>query len=481
MTAMSCSLSAPDRTEQVAVLPIMPVLLVALVGIFAVSLPNIVDPMMGYDDYPALMAQPEWFWNKTLHEGRWVNYLWHLRGLVTPSWLNFAVYQVIWASLAAALAVLAMGNADKTTNNRWFASVLALFIVIAPPATFMAQWFNTLIPGLATVAVYAVLGCRMSQRRHRLLLLPFTIVTLMAYTTYPLILLAVCIVRTEDRSLRDLAGLLGLFIISYAAAVLFIYAINWQVHGVFGIPLADWREAHPATGLSGLSANLPMLAQTFWALMTLFTYNFEPALGFHLVIMLAATLYLIRVAPKEALYLHAGLWIGMALMSVQVLKLGVTIPSRSFAFAWIFYAIIVMRAVTLLSRKPMWAGRLARNVAVLTLFAYLMQTFLYFSLSRPWQSETRSLAQDMANSQGTVLVHGDVMDLESAQAITLFDEMALSFRIEYLTGRQTVFCDDDPSNCAAVEAAAVKSNSPPPLVVKVADADGKMRLTYSIP
>ena len=51
-------------------------------------------------------------------------------------------------------------------------------------------------------------------------------------------------------------------------------------------------------------------------------------LYFHLALFCTATLVLLRDAPREALYLHAGLWTGMALVAVQALKLGVTVPPR---------------------------------------------------------------------------------------------------------------------------------------------------------
>ncbi|MEL6435067.1 MAG: hypothetical protein AAFQ28_14845, partial [Pseudomonadota bacterium] len=66
---------------------------VALLAVFCVSLPNLADPMIRFDDYPAYFADPTHFYMKTLSEGRWVNYWWHLRGFVTPSWANFALYQ----------------------------------------------------------------------------------------------------------------------------------------------------------------------------------------------------------------------------------------------------------------------------------------------------------------------------------------------------------------------------------------------------
>jgi hypothetical protein len=183
----------------------------------------------------------------------------------------------------------------------------------------------------------------------------------------------------------------------------------------------------------------------------------------------------------EALYLHAGLWLGMSLTWVQAVKLGYAVPPRSFTFAWIFYVAIVVRALALLSSAHRRPSFYANAVIVMALTVCLYQTLCFYMIFRSWQSETRSLAQALEQSQGPVLFYGDMMTLDSAKLINIYHTDALSLRIEYLNGRQIIFCDDDPDNCAAVEAAAVKSNSPMPHVVKVADIDGKMRLTYSTP
>lgn len=483
MTAATPAMAGAGEAPRAAsaTLPILPVLGVALAGVLVISLPNLADPMIRHDDYPALFAEPSWFWNKTLHEGRWVNYLWHLRAVVTPAWLNFAVYQILWAVLAAALGVAARGQIRGRSEGRWFAGVLALFILVAPPATAIALWFNTLIPGLALVALYAVLGCRMSQRWHRALLLPFTVATFMAYTTYPLILLAVCLLRTERRSLPDLAGLLALFAASFAAAVLVTYALNWQVHGVFGVPLADWRHANPASDLAGLIGNLPVLDLTVRSMLAALSFDFRPLIVGHLTLLLIATIHLARLAPKEALYLHAGLWTGMALIAVQVLKLGVQVPPRSFAFAWILYGAIVVRAAALHGRAPGWPGRIGRTLPLLIVIGYVFLTFHRFTTFHAWQSETRDLARAVSQTEGAVILHGDVMDLSSAGRAGLQDELALVFRIKHLTGRRIVLCHETPGVCATLESDAAQTGLPPPFRVDIAQSSGETRLTYSAP
>lgn len=457
--------------------PLLNAFWVALVALLVVSLPNLLDPFIRHDDYPALFGKADLFWDKTLREGRWLNYIWHLRGVETPAWLNFAAYQILWALLAAALGVAAMGREGRP----WFIAVLALFILGSAPATLISLWFNTLLPGLAVVTLYAVLGCHLSSRTLRALLPIFVIVSFWAYPTYSLILLAVCLMRTPNRSLRDLVGLMALFICSFAAAILLTYTINWYVHGVFGVPLADWRNATPASDLTGMLSNLPVLADTFKVLLIIGSYNFLPAAYFHIGLLLAATVVLIKHAPKEALYLHAGLWAGMALMILQVLKLGVIAPPRAFNFAWIYYAIIVVRATALLSQSPNLAGRLMRNFTLLVALSYLLQVFFQYSTYRAWQAETRLLettlrALDPA-IEHPVLVYGDVATLDSAKAAHLQRDLALTFRMQQLTGHQIVLCHSAPETCAEIQETRQTEGLPAALKVHVENSGNSIRLT----
>lgn len=217
--AMATNIGSGRKTHA---LKLGPTLTVVLVAALVMSAQNLLDPMMRHDDYPAFFGDAPAFWNKTLHEGRWLNYIWHLRGYVTPAWVNFAVYQALWAVFVASLAVVASG--PKGTN--WFTLVLALMMMVSPSAMLISLWFNTLIPGLAVVALYAFLACRVSNGMLRALLPIFVIVSFMAYTTYPVLLLAVCIAKTKNRSLKDLAGLMALFCASFVVAVVTVYAIN---------------------------------------------------------------------------------------------------------------------------------------------------------------------------------------------------------------------------------------------------------------
>lgn len=420
-----------------------PTFLVILLSVMMMSGLNVADPMIRHDDYPALFADAPAFWNKTLHEGRWLNYIWHLRDAVTPAWLNFAVYQTSWALFVAALAVVFTG--PKGAN--WFTVVLALLMMVSPSAMLISMWFNTLIPGLAIVALFAGLACRVSSRTLRLLLPGFVIVSFMAYTTYPLLLFAVCIAKTENRSLQDLVGLILLFCASFALAVLTVYAINWQVHGVFGVPVANWREPTAANGLGDIVSNLPKLWETFQIVFHRNGFGFAPLIGFIPVMLAAAFAVFYKYARLEGLYLIAGLSVGIALVVVQVLKLGVIVPPRAFIFAWVFAAMAMVRAVELLSQTESWAGRMGRNAILLIVGVYFIEIFMFYGQHNAWRADTKQLAQEISDTDGSVFIYGDSSQIASAKKSGIQSSKALPFRLQQLTGRRAVNCIETPDQC----------------------------------
>lgn len=432
-TATNNALRACPRTFAIAALVIL-----------TVSAGNLADPIIYYDDYPALLAEPEGFWIKTLTEGRWLNYLWHLRGAVTPAWLNFTLYQLLWAAIAAAIAC------GATTDNErpWFTVVLALALLPTPSVFLMAPWSNTVIPGFAVLALFGWLALYLPQHRLRLLLPPFTLMAFAAYTTFPIILFVICLISTRQRSLRDLAGLTLLFGASFAVSVLVIYALNWQVHGIFGIELDPRRSPDPAHDLAGLISHLPMLRETFAVLFAKLSFQSGAVQVFHAALLLLATGVLLRHNRLEALYLWCALLTGLALMVIQVLKLGMTIPARAFHFTWVLYAIMIVRAAQELSHNDSLIGRLARNAVLLVAASYLVQTAVQFTLFRPWQQDTRAMVQAIATRPGPLHITGDVLNYPSAKQAGLHDASSLVSRIKLLSARDAQLCTIDNPTCA---------------------------------
>lgn len=252
------------------------------------------------------------------------------------------------------------------TGSQWFTFVIALLILVSPPATLISRWFNTLIQGLALATLYACLGCTLSPRAMTAVMPLFVAISFMAYTTYPVLILAVCLARADTHRINDLAGLVDLFILSFGAVVLTAYTLNYFVHGTFGIPLGDWRNATPTTDLDSLVANLGILWDSVSTFMVQSSFGFAPVIAFHLLMLVAATAVLVHRTPGEAAYLSAGLWLGMGLMVTQEIKNDAWIALRGYLFAWVFYALIIGN--------------------------YAIETSQQFGSYSAWQTETRQLA-----------------------------------------------------------------------------------------
>lgn len=422
----------------------LPTFLITLLASFIMSAPNLADPLIRWDDYPALFGDAELFWNKTLDEGRWLNYIWHLRGWLAPAWVNFAIYQIMWAVLAAGIATVAFRDGSEILLR----AVCAVAIVAAPSAHFLSLWFNTLIPGLGLVAIYAAVACFASGRAAIWLLPPFVVATFMAYTTYPLILLAVCLIRQDVKNYWRLFFLLGLFTASIIGAVLVTYTINWFVHGIFGVPLADWREATPAENLTGLADNFAVLWLAAKNLGGALGYGYIPLIVAHAILFLGSMGILIKYRPREAMYIYAGLFVGLVMVGAQVLKLGVEVPARAFLFVWIFHWLALTRAVSIVMGRPGIIGRWALKVAVFLIGFQLILNLQNYAKYRDWQQETRQLNAVLLDAARPIYVRNDVFRAPAGKKADVQSNHALNFRLNQLSGVQTLLCAEFPEHCA---------------------------------
>ncbi len=410
------------------------------------SLPNLLDPMVRHDDFPALLADPAGYYVKTLHEGRWLNYLWHMRGFVTPAWLNFALYQALWAGFATGLALAALGREAP----RGQVLALALMIVVAPQATLISLWFNTLTPGMVLVAVFAALATRMRPGTMRRLLVLFVPATLMSYTMYPLYLLVVCLVmQGQRRSWRDLIGLHLWFVTCFALGLVLIWFLNWAEHGVFGIPMAEWRNPQPARDLAQALENLRAFGAFLEKSALVAAYDFAPMalfLGAAFAIGLGA---LARLDPWSVPYLLSGLLAGLGLLGMQVVVTGVEVAPRTTLFAWLLLSVSLVRAVALSGGRHPQFSRWMRNAVILVIAGHALQTARQYATYRPWQAQTRALAAAIGQGPERVQVSGSYAGLPSAALAGIQAPRGLRLRLVYLTGRRVVLCEETPPACIA--------------------------------
>ena len=203
--------------------------------VFVVTPTYVIDPFIHFDDYPTLYLFKDGYYEKTLTEGRWVNYLWFFRGILTPAWLNFQLFLALWSLFVAASSTLIFRRGDLR-----IALILAVFLAHSPQTTLIAGWFNTLIPGLLIMASFTVLALFVTPRTSTRLLWLYVPLSVQAYTPYPFLLFALCLLRDDrDLTLSDLVWITLTFIGSFILGLLIIYSLNYAVHGVFGVELGE--------------------------------------------------------------------------------------------------------------------------------------------------------------------------------------------------------------------------------------------------
>ncbi|MEM7319364.1 MAG: hypothetical protein AAF408_10140, partial [Pseudomonadota bacterium] len=415
------------------------------------SFPQLADPFIRHDDYPALLAAPGGFYEKTLHEGRWLNYWWHLRGAVTPPWLNFAVYQLFWAAFCAGTAIASCGR----DAPRAYVALLSILLALSVPAMLISLWFNTLLPGLGLMAAFALMATRLSPRTMRLLLLVFVPVTLTAYTTYPLMLLCICLVMPgQTRSLKDLMVLIGMFALSFALGMLSIYTLNLFEHGVFGIPMAEWRNPNPAQDLASFASNLAIAGASLLKAARVSAFDMIPLMAVHVGILVAVMGILFRRDRWFAIYILSGAAAGIGLLCLQVLMSGVALPERATGFVWMLYVIGAARALLLCRDDKNPAERWLRLALMIVAASYMIQTVKQYSTYVAWQSETRAMADILGPGTDPVYVTGNFKSLASAQEAHVQEARGLRLRLHYLTGRWITDCAETPQHCPDIPAYA---------------------------
>jgi hypothetical protein len=193
----------------------------------------------------------------------------------------------------------------------------------------------------------------------------------------------------------------------------------------------------PAADLGGVAANLPLVWQSFMDLADKASFGFAPMLWFHLALFSAATAVMLRARPGPALYLLAALGVGIALVVVQVLKMGALVPPRGFIFLWVIYALMAGGALAALEGG---GARWMRNAVFLVIGSYGLQTFLQYQGYRAWQAETRAVAAALSGGPKRLLVAPEVKEAASARQAFVQDPLALAYRLTQLTARPAGLC-----------------------------------------
>lgn len=420
----------------------------SIAALFLVNLPQIIDPFVRHDDFPALLGLREMAYEKALEEGRWLNYWWQFRPVLWPANVHLALYLVAWGLLAATVPLAVL---DRSVGN-WYKGYLALFVALAIPAFLISHWFNTLLPGMWIVTLHAISVIALPHALAVALLVVTVPLTFMAYPTLPFILLALVLLsRKAPERISAATVTLGVFFAGLALALLLVYSLNFLFFDVFGIPIAKWRGPTQASSAADMAMNL---AKFKFAILDSLTrlgrgsLLYGAALPILFVISWVALLFQQR---RVALLIFVAAMVGIAPLVQQSLASGVRIPLRATAWLWILAGTTLTWLAFSAQRDRRILASVTRILMVSVLLLHVMFiTEISFGRIPIWQKTTRALATAIPAGTETIYILGHYEGLDGAQSIGIQYGRALQLRLTYLTGAEAVICHETPEKCVGI-------------------------------
>ncbi|NRB33432.1 MAG: hypothetical protein HRU31_01570 [Rhodobacteraceae bacterium] len=350
------------------------------------------------------------------------------------------------AGLAALIAMMAIKPPDRV----FYGGLAAALIVVSPASVALSFWASTLLPGLALCVAYGVLVLRGGYRIALWMLLPFVIVTFMAYTSFPLILLLMLVLTVPSVTWRSWGGIAVYFMLCMVLAVLVTYSLNYLVHGVFGLELDVTRAPVTSFSPEALQVKAGRVVASVENALLAFGYGSWTFVALHVVLLGVSSVVVFQQDRRLFIMLQSVMWGGVAMLVAQTMLSGAWLPFRSFHFFWVAYVIQLVRAAQLLAGRTRIIGLTAHITCIAVLAWYGLITGILYTSAQSWQSETAALADKLPDDTRTLYATGNLIQYPSAALATLQDEEAIAGRMRYLTGRDVVLCQHGLNPCDAV-------------------------------
>ncbi|WP_170784593.1 hypothetical protein [Ruegeria lacuscaerulensis] len=407
--------------------------------------PFLSDPFVRHDDFPALLGHFDMAYSKALDEGRWLNFWWQFRPFLWPAPVNFALYLLGWSIFSACTAIIVLGRSMPA----WFLCVMALFVALSRPAFLISFWFNTLLPGIWVLALFSLAVVFLSHRASVLLLIVAVPLSFMAYTTYPFMMLSLVLLSRKAPQTYVSAGVtLVVFFASLALAFGVVYSLNFLHHGVFDIPVAEWRDPTEVKSISDLALNYQKLKLHLYENLHRVGSG-SLSNGVFLVSLFAVSwLYLFRRQRYVATIVLVAVLAGCGPLFAKTLTSGLKVPFRALGWNWILFGYTLTMSVFILTSTSTRLASVARIVIMCVLLIATIQfgriTYGTFPL---WQKTTRALADEIPDGMNRVQLYGSYYGLEGARETFIQFDRGLRLRLEYLTGAEVVSCDTTPDEC----------------------------------
>lgn len=422
--------------------------LLCIAALFLINWPQLFDPFVRHDDFPALLGWTEIAYHKALDEGRWLNYWWQFRPFLWPSQISMYLYNIAWGLFSAAAAVAIMERSDPI----WYKGYLALFIAFSVPAFLISYWFNTLLPGIWVITLYSLAVLFLPHRVSLALLVVAVPLSFMAYTTYPFLLLTLILLSNKaPKTYTSVAVTLIIFFVSLVLALLSVYTLNYFYHGIFGIPVAEWRGPNEVNSVDDLLLNLTKV-KVFLRSIIYTMGGGTISYGLMLLALFAGAWgFLFTRRRMFAVAILMAALAGLAPLILKAMMSGVQVPVRALNWLWILFGVVLTTCgVQFLQSSKRWLS-VSRILLMCVLMINLMligkTSFMFIP---PWQKATRALAQSLPEQVETVYIYGHFLGVNGAADARVQFERGLRLRLNYLTGAEIIMCWKQPDRCDGI-------------------------------
>ncbi len=292
---------------------------------FFISTGQVFHPFLKHDEFAFLAASfPDAIvthptpWEKTLTEGRWLNWAWSFVSRhLTDVHVSFLFF-VAWSAFASI--------AGSLVARGFFGLLAGLAIGLTPEYAELSLWPCALFPSTLILALTVAVFSRLYGSVRDISL--FVLLTLSGLC-YPLggpcAPIAGALARNSHGNFRNALRIAFIFVLATACAALIVFALNHHFHGVFGIkPDFLRRELFMDGGFFGnLAATI-----TRWK-----NYFIESHLIWFVIPAMLANIAILRM--RSLFPISIGILV-LVCHCITCAGTGVVTPARGNGFVWIW-------------------------------------------------------------------------------------------------------------------------------------------------
>lgn len=255
-------------------------------------------------------------WQKTLSEGRWVNWLWSLEARTLPARFLYGLYVLGYCLFCWLSSCL--------ISTRFSYRILIAFLLFfSVPFSSLSLWPATSSPMVWISALFVLSVLTLGFN-----FIIFSLYNIIIFLSYSSMISSMTLVMLAIFPFFCLEIIL-FYGVSYLAGILTSFSLNRIFHGTFKIVLEEWRHPHPLHGLEDFRIN-GLKVFHFWN-ECLHTYRIEFIISFFLML---AVFYFRK---KTAIQFLLGVCLVFLTESLLQISSGVDIPVRSTYWLWCFF------------------------------------------------------------------------------------------------------------------------------------------------